>query len=176
MYIFLTYKMIHGQIRLISLVFPLVSLHLVRDNDSTGQQVQASSSKPWKNTLTHSLYVDILIAMKIYSRMSCSFWKYSETEKQTNLNTNCVRNPPYGPGTGSGISLLRSPVLRALLTKLISTTLRRVKCSIINRYIFIFLCPLLAIAFKWHKWHPLPENRYHSSLFCIQSRSWRLWQ
>ena len=32
------------------------------------------------------------------------------------LNTNCVRNPPYDPGTGSGISLLRSPVLRALLT------------------------------------------------------------
>ena len=32
------------------------------------------------------------------------------------FNTSCVRNPPNDPGTGSGISLLRSPVLRAPLT------------------------------------------------------------
>ncbi len=33
------------------------------------------------------------------------------------FNTNCVRNPPYDPGTGTGIFLFRLPVLIAPLTK-----------------------------------------------------------
>ncbi len=51
--------------------------------------------------------------------------------------------------------VLWSPVLRVPYTKFIGTTLRRPKCSIINRIIFIFRCPLHVIAFNM-KWDFLP--------------------
>ncbi len=38
----------------------------------------------------------------------------------TSFNTNCVKNPPYDPGTGAGITHFRSPALRAPLTKFIT--------------------------------------------------------
>ncbi len=67
------------------------------------------------------------------------------------INTHCYRNPPHDLWARSGISFFRSPVLRVPYTEIsqmTTTTLRRPKCSIINRIIFIFPCPLHAIAFK----------------------------
>ncbi len=72
------------------------------------------------------------------------------------LNTHCYRNSPLDLWAGSGIWFFRSPVLRVPYTKAQTshseisqvTTLRRPKCSIINRFIFIFPCPLHAIALK----------------------------
>ena len=80
---------------------------------------------------------------------------------------------PMTYGQVQGYRFFQVTSLKSSISQMTTTTLRRPKCSIINRIIFIFPCPLHAIAFKKEK--HCPKKRISCNFSPVQPRgSWAI--